>query len=143
MWEKIKIWLADLGEFLFRFTQSVAARFIKQYGPRAKEIVREVALIPGLSGKERFAKAGAMLLLEVPGVAQWLIDTAVQVGYAMYQEDLLQKDTDGDGVPDWKDLCQNMGAPPGGCVTDTGCPDSDCDGVSDADDKCPTDPECQ
>jgi len=120
MWDKIKIWLADLGDFLFRFTQSTGARFIKQYGPVAIEIVMSCAALQ-LSGPEKFKRAGEMLKQEAPGVAQWLIDTAIQVAYAMYQEEQLKKDTDGDGVPDYKDLCKEIGDQ--GCGVDAnGCP---------------------
>lgn len=131
-------WILNIGEFLFAYTQSTAGRFVKQYGPRAKEIAIQVAMMPGLSGTQRFAMAGELLLLEVPGVVRWLIDSAIQAGYAMYQEDLLKRDTDGDGIPDYKDLCKELGAPEGGCVTADGCPDTDCDGVADSKDKCPT-----
>jgi len=122
MWDKIKIWLADLGDFLFRFTQSTGAKFIKEYGPMALTIVMQVAAMP-LSNQDKFKKAGELLKAEVPGVAQWMIDTAIQVAYAMYQEEQLKKDTDTDGVPDYKDLCKDVGAPPGGCGVDAnGCP---------------------
>ena len=41
----------------------------------------------------------------------------------MYQEDLLAKDTDNDGVPDWKDICPALGKELSGCVDENGCPD--------------------
>jgi outer membrane protein OmpA-like peptidoglycan-associated protein len=42
----------------------------------------------------------------------------------------LEKDTDGDGVPDYLDLCVTVKG------TVNGCPDADGDGVPDKDDKC-------
>ncbi len=50
------------------------------------------------------------------------------------------RDTDGDGVPDYKDRCP--GTPPGVTVNERGCPvDSDGDGVPDHLDKCPNTPQ--
>ena len=46
------------------------------------------------------------------------------------------KDTDGDGVPDYKDACPNDPGKP----ELNGCPDTDGDGIIDKDDKCPTVP---
>lgn len=49
------------------------------------------------------------------------------------------KDSDGDGVPDRKDLCPDT--PPGVQVDENGCPlDRDGDGVADYKDKCPDTP---
>lgn len=49
------------------------------------------------------------------------------------------KDSDGDGVPDRKDLCPDT--PPGVAVDEDGCPlDRDGDGVPDYQDDCPDDP---
>ncbi len=48
-----------------------------------------------------------------------------------------KRDSDGDGVPDWRDDCPNSAM--GLKVNDKGCPaDSDGDGVPDFFDKCPT-----
>ncbi len=48
-----------------------------------------------------------------------------------------KRDSDGDGVPDWKDNCPNTAM--GVKVNEQGCPaDSDGDGVPDYFDKCPT-----
>ncbi len=44
----------------------------------------------------------------------------------------VEKDTDGDGVPDSKDSCITVKG------TLNGCPDTDGDGIADKDDKCPT-----
>ena len=143
--DKAKAFLASLGEFFFDFSKTLAAKFYREYGPRALEIVMFVAQVYGsnLTGSQKADKARELLRSELPSVAQWLINGCIEMAYSHYMSRQAQADDDGDGVPNWKDLCPNMGAPPGGCVTDTGCPDSDCDGVSDADDKCPADPNCQ
>ena len=51
-----------------------------------------------------------------------------------------QQDSDGDGVPDGRDLC-SVAPPPGESVDGNGCTpsqrDSDADGVNDAEDQCP------
>ena len=142
MWDKIKMWLIDLGDFLFRFTKTTAAKFIKEYGPVAMECVREAALAGG-TGKEKFGIATACMMSKVPEATTYLVQTAVQVAYAMYKEEIEKIDTDGDGIPDYRDLCKDLGIPEGGCVTELGCPDSDCDGVVDSEDTCPDDPNCQ
>lgn len=122
MWEMIKKWLADLGEFLFKFTKTAAAQFIKQYGPIAKDIVMRVAAAPGLNGKERFELACSMFLVEVPGAATYLVNTCIQVAYAMYKEEMEKIDTDGDKIPDYRDLCKEAGLEVTGCVDENGCP---------------------
>jgi hypothetical protein len=144
MWDIIKAWFADLGEFLFQFTKTAAAQFIKKYGPIATRCVMEAAATPGLDGRAKFVMAGQLLLMEVPGAAQYLIDTAVQTAYAVWKEkEAKSVDRDGDGVPDYRDMCADLGVPPGGCVTPEGCPDSDCDGVPDHLDPCPHDATCK
>lgn len=51
-------------------------------------------------------------------------------------EGLLLKDTDGDGVPDYLDICPNT--PKSEKVNENGCPkDTDMDGIGDFEDKCP------
>ena len=45
------------------------------------------------------------------------------------------EDRDCDGVPDVMDQCPDAGVPEGGCVTQDGCPDSDCNGIADSDEK--------
>lgn len=45
------------------------------------------------------------------------------------------EDRDCDSIPDAIDKCPDAGVPEGGCVTQDGCPDSDCDGLADSDEK--------
>lgn len=121
MWDKIRKWLYDLGEFLFLFTRTTAAQFIKEYGPIALKCVQQAALSGG-SGRDRFEKACALLLMEAPGAATYLVQTAIQVAYALHKDTLEKIDTDGDGVPDYRDLCPESGLEVTGCVDKDGCP---------------------
>ena len=141
-WDKVKRWFVALGKLLFDFTHTTVARFIDEYQDDLLRIVAQAAMQPG-GGEQKKAWAVAQLMALAPGASMYIINTAVEVAYATYKESELSKDTDGDGVPDYLDLCKNIGAPPGGCVTEDGCPDSDCDGVADSDDACPDDPDCQ
>ena len=52
-------------------------------------------------------------------------------------------DSDGDGVPDYKDKCPNQKEDMDGFEDDDGCPDpdNDKDGIPDVRDKCPNEPE--
>ena len=57
----------------------------------------------------------------------------------MFMPQKFTRDTDGDGVPDYKDECPDT--PKGVAVDDKGCPiDSDGDGVPDYKDECPNTP---
>jgi hypothetical protein len=130
MFDKFKVWFFGLGPFLYELVTSIVGGFVKKYGPRALEIVIQVATMPG-TGPEKFAKATELLMAEVPGMTVWAANTVIQNAYAVYMARQEKIDTDGDGVPDYRDMCKELGAPPGGCVTKDGCPDSDCDGVPD------------
>ncbi|HTR52674.1 MAG TPA: choice-of-anchor D domain-containing protein, partial [Kofleriaceae bacterium] len=59
-----------------------------------------------------------------------------------HQEDL-DRDSDGDGIPDAKDKCPNEPEDKDGFQDADGCPDpdNDHDGIPDAQDKCPNQPE--
>ena len=67
MWDKFKLWLFNMGAFLFDFTGTKFGQFMKEYGPKALEIVGEVALLP-ISGAEKRAQAIAKLLALVPEI---------------------------------------------------------------------------
>lgn len=63
----------------------------------------------------------------------------LSIGYQWGEELVRVRDRDGDGVPDYLDLCPQT--PPGVAVDGTGCPlDSDRDGVPDYLDLCPGTP---
>ncbi len=55
----------------------------------------------------------------------------------------VDKDTDGDGIPDSRDQCLLEPEDKDGYLDDDGCPDvdNDADGIPDDKDKCPNDPE--
>lgn len=140
----IKNWFIDIGDFLHAFTNTPYGRFMKKYGPDALIIVAEVALGGG-TGKEKRHKAIARFIAKIPEIivdedyASGTVKSAYEIWIAKQEA----MDTDGDGVPDYRDLCKHFGKPDGGCVTPDGCPDSDCDGADDGVDKCPLDPACK
>lgn len=131
--DKIKAFLASLGEFFFDFSKTLAAKFYREYGPRALEIVMFVAQVYGsnLTGSQKADKARELLRAELPSVAQWLINGCIEMAYSHYMSKQAQADDDGDGVPNWKDLCPALGKQLSGCVDENGCPDMDCDGKPD------------
>lgn len=86
MWESIKKWLIGAGRWLARFSKTVAAKFLEEYGDVAMECVKKAALHPG-SGEDKFKYAVACFLTKVPGASLYLVQTAIQVAYAMYKED--------------------------------------------------------
>jgi len=121
MWESIKAWLIDLGDFLFRFTKTTAAGIIKKYGKEIQEIVVDCAMMSGTS-EEKMAAAISRLSLIVPGIVEYVARAAIEVIYSTWKEEQEKIDTDGDGVPDYRDVCAEIGAPEGGSVTKDGCP---------------------
>lgn len=87
MWEKFKEWLSDVGQFLKRFAKTTAAKFIDKYGPVAIECVRMAAIHGGSTGEEKFRYACTCLAAKAPEAGLYLIQTAVQVAYAIYKEE--------------------------------------------------------
>ncbi|MBN2721139.1 MAG: OmpA family protein [Proteobacteria bacterium] len=96
-------------------------------------------------------EAGGELLQEIADAGDWgacggmarMDDLESPAALASFVETaLLQKDSDGDGVPDDMDICP--GTPKGTQADKFGCPgapgDSDGDGVVDAQDRCPGTP---
>lgn len=90
MWQTIKKWIIGAGEYLLRFSRTVAAQFLDKYGPIAMACVRRAATQPG-SGEEKFRYAVACFMSKVPGASVYLVETAIQVAYAIYKEER-QKD---------------------------------------------------
>ena len=141
MWDKIKQWLLDLGSILFKFTKTTAADVVRKYGDDILKIIVECGTMPNASGEAKMACAIGKLSLLVPGILEFVARAAIEVVYSTWKEgQLAELDTDGDGVPDYRDVCKELGVPEGGCVTADGCPDSDCDGTPDHLDPCPLDP---
>jgi hypothetical protein len=91
MWQKVKKWLVGAGEYLWRFSRTLAAQFLDKYGPVAMDCVRKAAMQPG-SGEEKFAYATACFMSKVPGASLYLVETAIQVAYAIYKEEQAKKD---------------------------------------------------
>ena len=133
MKDKFMAFLANLGELLFDFSRTMLAKFYKEYGPRAMEIVMFVAQVyaSSLTGTQKSEKARDLLRAEVPNVAQFLINGCIEMAYGHWMSKQLMADDDGDGVPNWKDLCPALGKELSGCVDENGCPDMDCDGKPD------------
>lgn len=130
MFDVLKGWFLGLGPFLYELVTSTAGKAGKKYGPRALEIVMQVASMPG-TGPEKLAKASELLILEAPGLAWYVANTVCQDAYAIWMSRQEKKDSDGDGVPDYRDVCKHLGKELSGCVDENGCPDMDCDGVPD------------
>jgi len=125
-WETVIAWLADVGERLFKFSRTIAAKAYKDFGDDALMIVMNVALAyaTGKTGSEKKQLAVDMLRASAPPMATaatWLVETVVQMAYGEYMSIQAMKDTDGDGILDWKDVCPLLGD--AGCgVTPDGCP---------------------
>lgn len=71
------------------------------------------------------------------------IDDTHRVSATMTFGSMARKDTDGDGIPDDRDLCVNEPEDLDGYEDQDGCPDldNDNDGIYDVDDTCPNQPE--
>lgn len=87
MWNKILSWFVAFGQFLKRFAKTTAAKFIDKYGPVAIECVRMAAIHGGSTGEEKFRYACTCLMAKAPEAGLYLIQTAVQVAYAIYKEE--------------------------------------------------------
>ena len=127
-WEKFKAWLFDFGEDVFNFLKTPTALTIRKYRPVGKRIVLQAVSYPG-TGEEKFKYACGLFLKEVPGLALFIVETIIQSAYETEVMPIekpdkiidMNLDTDGDGIPDWKDLCREIGDQ--GCgVDENGCP---------------------
>jgi OOP family OmpA-OmpF porin len=106
-------------------------------------ILAPVGLVFGLSagGVQAAAHGGEMFWTGKAGGVMTKYGECWQgVGGSDNAENCMEKDSDGDGVPDSRDRCPNT--PKGAPVDSDGCPlDSDGDGVPDYRDNCPGTPK--
>lgn len=129
-------WFVGIGDFLHAFTNTPMGRFMKKYGPVAIQIVAEVALFGG-TGKEKRQRAISLLIAKIPDmvVDEDYASGTIKSAYEIWKSRQETIDTDEDGVPDYRDLCKNLGKQLSGCVDENGCPDMDCNGLPDKDDE--------
>lgn len=140
----VKRWFLKVGKALLALSISVAGKVVREYNDEILEIIKNVEKMPGsMTWYEKISMAATMLQELKPEMEFYAAMTAVQVVFNNWKDRLESIDTDGDGVPDYRDICKDLGVPDGGCVTDTGCPDSDCDTVPDSEDAAPNNPDIQ
>jgi hypothetical protein len=123
-WDKIKAFLLGLGENLYKFFKSEVAYIVKKHGEEILSAVLEAAAMKGLSGQEKMALVAFKLATIVPNITERVARGAIEVIYNTWMDEQEDKllDSDGDGVPDYKDLCKDLGLEVTGCVDENGCP---------------------
>jgi len=118
--EAIIKWILGIGEWLFQFTKTTAGKIVTEYGDDIEKIIMEAATTGG-TGEEKMAYAIAKLTAIAPQIAIFTARAAIEVIYSTWKEKQEKIDTDGDGVPDYRDLCKLVGDQ--GCgVDENGCP---------------------
>ena len=118
-------WFVGIGEFFYRLSQNKDIReAMNTYGPIAEKIVEKVAVdaaYAALDSTGRRDAATVMLREYAPKLAKWMLHMIVESAYGLYISAQESIDTDGDGVPDYRDLCREIGDQ--GCGVDAdGCP---------------------
>jgi hypothetical protein len=118
--DKIIAWFLEIGRLLFHFTKTTAGKIITEYEDDVLKIVINAAKQPG-SGQEKMSWAIVQLTALIPEIAVYTARAVLEVVYATWKEEQEKIDTDGDGVPDYRDLCKDIGDQ--GCGVDKdGCP---------------------
>lgn len=141
---KVKAWFFKVGKAILALSISVAGKVVREYDDDILRIIIEVEKMEqSMTWYEKLALATEKLQEIRPEMEFYAAQTAVQIVFNNWKDKLESIDTDGDGVPDYRDLCKDLGIPPGGCVTEDGCPDNDCDGVANSEDAEPDNPDKQ
>ena len=114
MWETIKQWFSGIGEFMFLFLKTAISNIVADIGPMVLEIVVQVEReCAGNCSGQE--KFDKALALAMQKLPGIAIN-AIRIAIETAVAIMNE------------DKCED---------------DADCDGVLDADDKCPTDPNCQ